>query len=77
MSKTKKRKLNVRRTVLVVILFLAFIGLGVGTGFAVGVLRNLPDLDTDFIPDVTTFIHDMVGKDVTRLHGVENRIPSI
>lgn len=75
MSKTKKRKLNVPRAILVGILFLAFIGVGVGAGFAVGVLRNLPDLDTDFNPDVTTFIHDMDGKEVARLHGVENRIP--
>ena len=72
----KKRKLNVRRAILVGILFLAFICIGVGAGFAVGVLRNLPDLDTDFNPDVTTFIHDMDGKEVARLHGVENRIPA-
>jgi len=71
----KKRKLNVRRFVLVCVLVLAFIFVGLGVGFAVGVLRNLPDLDTDFNPDVTTFIHDMDGKEVARLHGVENRIP--
>lgn len=75
MSKKKKRKLNIRRAVFVGILLLGFIIVGVGTGFAVGVLRNLPDLDTDFNPDVTTFIHDKDGKEVVRLHGVENRIP--
>ena len=75
MSKTKKRKLNVPRAVLVAILFIAFICVGVGAGFAVGILRNLPDLDSDFNPDVTTFIHDMDGKEVAKLHGVENRTP--
>lgn len=73
---TKKvRKLNVKRAILASILLIAFILVGVGAGFAVGVLRNLPDLDTDFNPDVTTFIHDKDGKEVARLHGVENRIP--
>lgn len=75
MSKTKKRKLNVPRAVLVAILFIAFIGIGVGAGFAVALMKNLPDLDSDFNPDVTTFIHDMDGKEVAKLHGVENRIP--
>jgi len=75
MSKTKKRKLNVPRAVLVAVLFVAFIFIGVGAGFAVGLMRNLPDLDSDFNPDVTTFIHDKEGEQVARLHGVENRIP--
>lgn len=74
MTKTK-RKLNVKRAVIVGILVVAFIVTGLGLGFAFGVLKNLPDPATDFNPDATTFIHDMDGKEVTRLHGAENRIP--
>lgn len=74
MTKTK-RKLNVKRAVIVGILVIAVVIAGLGVGFAVGVLRNLPDLGTEFNPDVTTFIHDMDGNEVAKLHGAENRLP--
>ncbi|KUK10706.1 MAG: Penicillin-binding protein 1A [Clostridia bacterium 41_269] len=76
MPKKKKRKLNFFRAFLLLVLTLAFIGFGIGTGFVFGIIKNLPDLDSDSLnAELTTFIHDKDGKQVASLHGVENRIP--
>jgi len=76
MPKKKKRKLNLFRAFLLFVLTLAFIGFGIGTGFVFGIIKNLPDLDSESLnAELTTFIHDKDGKQVASLHGVENRIP--
>ncbi|NLK01451.1 MAG: PBP1A family penicillin-binding protein, partial [Clostridia bacterium] len=76
MVKKKKRKLNIFRVLILAFLLIAFVGVGVSAGFVVGVVKNLPDLDSDsLVPEATTFIHDKDGKQVASLHGVENRIP--
>jgi len=76
MPKRKKRKLNLFRAFILAILFIAFVGFGISAGFVVGLVKNLPDLDSDSLnPELTTLIYDKDGKKVAELHGVENRIP--
>ena len=73
--KKRKRRLNVLRVFLLILIIAAVILVGAGTGFAVGVIRSMPDWQPDQIQlAMTTFIYDKDGQLVEELHGEQNRI---
>jgi penicillin-binding protein 1A len=75
MSKTKKkRKINIWRLSLVIILLLSFILGGIGIGFIVGVVKNMPEFDLTYDPDLSAFIYDRNDEVIAQLRGSENRI---
>ncbi|SMB95959.1 penicillin-binding protein 1A [Desulfonispora thiosulfatigenes DSM 11270] len=77
MRKNKSKKLNNYKTILIVLLVLAFIVGGAGIGFVVAALKNVPSIDSSNIEAfaVSSSIYDKDEKLVDKLHGVENRDP--
>ncbi|MGI6227390.1 MAG: PBP1A family penicillin-binding protein [Peptococcales bacterium] len=76
-NKGKKRKVNIYRiSILVVLLFVFIIG-GAGIGFVAGAMKNMPDIENDNIWkfDITSNVYDKDDNKVDQLHGAENRIP--
>lgn len=73
--KQKVRKINVFRLTLLVIILFIFITAGIGTGFVIGVAKNMSDNPIDINPEYTSFVYDIQDEIVFELHGVENRIP--
>ncbi|NMA01789.1 MAG: PBP1A family penicillin-binding protein, partial [Clostridia bacterium] len=74
-SKRTKRKLNVNRIILIVVLTFAFIIGGAGLGFVAGALKNLPNIESGGLDEiaVSSYVFDKNGDLATTLHGVENR----
>lgn len=71
----KPRRLNRWRLVGLILLVLLVVGIGAGTGFIVGVVRNMPDWDPSGLNmAMTTFLYDSDGNQFETLHGVENRV---
>lgn len=74
-NKQEVRKINIfRLTILVVFLFI-FISAGIGTGFVIGVAKNMSDDPIAINPEYTSFVYDIQDEMVFELHGVENRVP--
>ncbi|MBE3572155.1 MAG: PBP1A family penicillin-binding protein [Moorella humiferrea] len=73
--KKRKRKLNVFRVFLLIFLVLAVTLAGAAVGFAIGIIRTMPDWQPDKLQlAMTTFIYDKNGQLVEELHGEQNRI---
>lgn len=74
-KKKQRRRLNIKRLILLIILLATVIAGGIGLGFVVGVVRNMPNWEPDNIEaNLTTFFYDRNGQQVaTRF--LENRIP--
>ncbi len=74
--KTKrKRKLNIFRAFILLVLVLSIIAIGAAAGLAVGVMRAMPDWQPgDLKLAMTTFIYDKEGQLVEELHGEQNRV---
>ncbi|KUO48856.1 MAG: hypothetical protein APF76_09395 [Desulfitibacter sp. BRH_c19] len=70
----KKRKLNAKRFSIFLILLLVFIIGGAGIGFMVGVVKNMPDFDLEYNPDLSAFVYDNDDQIIAQLRGTENRI---
>lgn len=76
-EKKKVRRLNIARLLLLIIALLSLLLLGVGTGFAIGVLRGLPHWDPNNIKmDLATTLYDKDNQPFATLHGGENRLPA-
>ncbi|GAW92263.1 transglycosylase domain-containing protein [Calderihabitans maritimus] len=76
MPKKVRRKLNIFRLALLIVLLFTFIAAGAGVGFLAGVIHNLPKWTPGEIEtELTTFVYDQNGKKIAELHGTENRIP--
>ncbi|MDW7675344.1 MAG: penicillin-binding protein 1A [Bacillota bacterium] len=74
-KKKNNRRINVLRLSIVFFLVAAFIMVGSGIGVGLAVMRNLPNWDpSDFSSAQSTFVYDIEGRDVTKLHAQENRI---
>lgn len=64
------------RILLVATLFLVAIFVGASAGLLAGYFRTAPSLDEiTFNPDLTTYVYDVHGREIARLHRGENRIP--
>lgn len=64
------------RIVLILFLFIMALGVGAVVGVVAAYLRTAPTLDeVTFNPDLTTYIYDVHGREIARLHRGENRIP--
>ncbi len=75
MAKKKKRKINFFRLFLLVFILLLVISVGSGTGFLLGIIKNMPDTDAvEINPAVTSFVFDSEGNQISEIHGTENRI---
>ena len=70
----KKRKLNIKRFSIFIILLLVFIIGGASIGFMAGVVKNMPDFDLEYNPDLSAFVYDRDGEVIAQLRGTENRI---
>lgn len=71
----KKRKLNIKRFSLFIVLLMAFIVAGTGIGFMAGVIKNMPNFDPEkYNPDLSAFVYDGNEKVIAQLRGSENRI---
>ncbi|NLC38950.1 MAG: penicillin-binding protein 1A, partial [Clostridia bacterium] len=74
-KKKKTRRLNYKRLFLLIILLGFVVAAGIGAGFVVGVIRNMPDWQPDKIEaDLTTFFYDRDGQQIATRY-MENRIP--
>jgi len=75
MAKKKKRKINIARVTLLVFLLFFIIGVGAGTGFVLGIVKNMPKWEPGEIdPALTSFVYDKNGNQIATLHGAENRL---
>lgn len=64
------------RIVLILFLFIMALGVGAVVGVVAAFLRTAPTLDeVTFNPEMTTYIYDVHGREIARLHRGENRIP--
>lgn len=64
------------RIVLILFLFIMALGFGAVVGVVAAFLRTAPTLDeVTFNPEMTTYIYDVHGREIARLHRGENRIP--
>lgn len=76
-TKNKKsgRRLNVKRVIILMVIIGIVITGGVGAGFVIGVVKNMPNWQPDNIEaNLTTFFYDQNGEQIaTRF--LENRIP--
>jgi penicillin-binding protein 1A len=73
-EKRPKRKLKPSRIVLLVLMLVVFMFGGVGLGYVVGAIKNMPAWDPSKLnASESTFIYDSQGELVSRLHYVENR----
>jgi penicillin-binding protein 1A len=70
----KKRKLNIWRLSILIMLLALFIIGGTGVGFLYGIIKNMPEFDLTYNPDLSAFIYDNNGEIVAQLRGQENRI---
>ncbi|NLW06816.1 MAG: PBP1A family penicillin-binding protein [Clostridia bacterium] len=74
-SKKRKRRLNIFRVAILLIIFLGVIAVGAAAGLTIGVVRAMPDWDPkDLNLAMTTFIYDKDGQLVEELHGEQNRV---
>lgn len=75
-KKSKKRKVNIYRVIILTIIVLGVIMSGVTLGVVVGALKNMPNLDASSLGEyaITSIIYDKDGEYVGKLHGTENRI---
>ncbi|HHW06710.1 MAG TPA: PBP1A family penicillin-binding protein [Clostridia bacterium] len=74
-KKKQRRRLNIKRLILLIVLLGLIIGGGVGVGFVAGVVRNMPNWQPDNIEaNLTTFFYDRNGQRVANVF-LENRIP--
>lgn len=73
--KKRNRRLNIKRLLLLIILLTFIIVGGIGAGFVVGVVRNMPNWQPDNIEaNLTTFFYDRHGQPIATRY-LENRIP--
>ncbi len=57
-------------------LLACFITIGTGLGVGMAIARNLPKWEpSDFTTAQTTFVYDIEGNEITKLHAGENRTP--
>lgn len=74
-EKKRRRKLNIFRAALLTLVVLGVILVGAGAGFAIGIIRSMPDWRPDnFKLDMTTFVYDKNNQLVDALHGEQNRV---
>ncbi|MGI6678656.1 MAG: transglycosylase domain-containing protein [Dehalobacterium sp.] len=72
----KKRKIKISHVLLLSFLFIMIIGVGSALGLLYGIVKDLPDWDAaDLEADSTSFVYDMNGELVVKLHKTENRVP--
>lgn len=75
-QKKKKRKLKFSRLILLVIIVLFIICSGTALGLVISAASNLPDWSAaDLEADKTSFVYDMNGDLMMKLHKTENRTP--
>lgn len=73
--KKQRRRLNIKRLILLIILLGFVVAGGVGIGFVAGVVRNMPNWQPENIEaNLTTFFYDRNGERVAHVF-LENRIP--
>ncbi|NLL17927.1 MAG: PBP1A family penicillin-binding protein [Clostridia bacterium] len=74
-KKKRRRRLNIKRLIILIILLAVIVTAGIGAGFVVGVVRNMPNWQPDSIEaNLTTFFYDKNGEQVATRY-LENRIP--
>jgi penicillin-binding protein 1A len=67
---------KVWKIILYIMLFLFVVMIGAGAGLIAAVLRTAPSLDqVNFNPEMSTILYDIKGREITKLHDGENRIP--
>lgn len=74
--KSKKKKLNVRRAILLAAIILFLVVVGLGTGLVVAAVRDMPTFDLEAMQaDATGFLLDKDGNVYEHIHGPEDRVP--
>ena len=69
-----RRKIKIGRLIILSLMFIFFIVGGIGLGYVVGAIKNMPDWDPRKLQAAeTTFIYDYKGQPVSKLHMLENR----
>ncbi|MEN3004562.1 penicillin-binding protein 1A [Dehalobacterium formicoaceticum] len=72
----KKRKIKLSRVLLLSFIFILIIGFGSGLGLLLGIVKDLPDWDAAGLEsESTSFVYDINGDMVVKLHRAENRVP--
>jgi penicillin-binding protein 1A len=75
MAKNKKRKINFFRLFLLIFILFIVVSVGAGSGFLLGIIKNMPDTNAvEINPAVTSFVFDNDGNQISKIHGTENRI---